>query len=85
MSEKYKSINKVAIATIAGTIGIELVNFILIPIMTRALGTSGYGTISIYTAWCAIIMAVCGLQTTQSIVYIIAEKEKKIQIRVIKE
>lgn len=79
MAAKYKNINKIGIATIAGTIGVELVNFILIPIMTRALGTSGYGTISIYSAWSSVIIAVCGLQTTQSIVYIIAEKKEKVQ------
>lgn len=76
MQSKYKSINKIGIATIAGTLGVELVNFLLIPIMTRALGKSGYGTISIYTAWCAIIIAICGLQTTQSIVFIVSDKDK---------
>lgn len=76
MQKKYKNINKIGIATIAGTMGVELVNFLLIPIMTRALGTSGYGTISIYTAWCSIIIAICGLQTTQSIVYIITDKDE---------
>jgi len=78
---EYKSINKIAILTIAGAMAIELTNFLLIPIMTRALGTSGYGTVSIYTAWCTIAIAVCGLQTTQAVVYIIADKEKDLQDR----
>lgn len=78
MSHKYKSINKIGITTIIGTIGVELVNFCLIPIMTRELGTSGYGTISIYTVWCSVIIAICGLQTTQSVVYIVAEKDPKL-------
>lgn len=73
MITKYKSINRIGITTIIGAVALEAVNFILIPILTRELGTSGYGVITLYVTWCAAIVAVCGLQTTQSIVYIVAE------------
>ena len=74
MAENYKSINKVAFATIAGTLGVQFVNFLLIPILTHALGTSGFGIVSLYTVWCSLSVSICGLQTSQSIIYIIQEK-----------
>lgn len=79
MNKEYKSINKIGLITIVGMLCVELVNFLLIPILTRTLGTSGYGVISLYSTWVSIIVAVAGLQTTQSIVYIVNDEKKDVQ------
>jgi O-antigen/teichoic acid export membrane protein len=76
MSNSTKSINTISIITIASEAILQITNFILIPILTRALGASGYGTISLYNTWLAIIIAVCGLQTTQAVIYIILDKDE---------
>lgn len=65
-----KSMNYIASISIIGSILIQAVNFLLIPVLTRELGPSGYGIISIYTTWVAIINAVVSLQTTQAIIHI---------------
>lgn len=79
MKSKYNNINKIGLITIIGTICLECVNFLLIPFLTRSLGTSGYGTISLFSTWVTIIIAVAGLQTTQSIAYIVNDEKKDTQ------
>jgi O-antigen/teichoic acid export membrane protein len=64
---KQLSENKMALFNILSTVIVAGINFITIPIFTRVLDTSGYGIISIYTAWVQICTIFIGLKADGSI------------------
>ncbi len=64
---KSKSENALAFYNLMGPIILNGINFFTVPIFTRLLGTSGYGVVSVYTAWVQILAIVIGLQTGTTI------------------
>lgn len=55
------SINYIVILNIIGTVSYQAVNFLLTPILTRALGTHDFGVITLYTSWVNILVPVISL------------------------
>lgn len=62
-----KSESKIASLNILSTALIAGINFITIPIFTRMLDTTGYGIVSIYTAWVQIFVVIIGLKVDGTI------------------
>lgn len=64
---KEKSSSQVISINVLCTLCINMVSMITMPILSRLLGTEGYGLISIYTTWATIFTVISGLQVNVSI------------------
>lgn len=70
MSSKLKNINKYYKSGIGYTIGNFMLKgmvFITVPIFTRLMSTSDYGTFSTYTAWISVLSVLVGFNLSISI------------------
>lgn len=66
MSKNKKNINRIVILNIISTFIIKIVSIITAPIISRLLGTNGYGIISVYTTCVSFISIIFGLQTVST-------------------
>ena len=64
---KEISSNKVVVYNLAGKFILNGINFFVVSIFTRLLGTENYGLFSLYITWQSIVLIIIGLQT-QSII-----------------
>lgn len=67
MAQRALSENKMALYNILSTVIVAGINFFSIPIFTRMLSTSGYGIVTVYTAWVQICTVFVGLKADGSI------------------
>ena len=58
---KPKNINRIVILNVIGTIIYQGINFLLTPILTRALGTYDFGVVTLYISWVNILMPIVSL------------------------
>lgn len=79
MYGKALSENKMALYNILSTVLVAGINFFSIPIFTRMLSTSGYGIVTVYSAWVQICTVFVGLKADGSIGSAIANLDDDVQ------
>lgn len=61
ISRKKVNLNRIIILNIIGTVSYQAINFLLTPILTRALGQYDFGVVTLYTSWISILLPILSL------------------------
>ena len=59
--KKKVNLNYIIILNVIGTISYQAINFLLTPILTRALGQYDFGVVTLYTSWINILLPILSL------------------------
>ncbi|MBQ8606249.1 MAG: oligosaccharide flippase family protein [Clostridia bacterium] len=76
---KTSKMNRIVILNIIGTFFYQAINFILTPVLTRALGNYDFGIVTLYTSWVNLLIPILSLSIdacVSLVVVYIDEKER---------
>lgn len=80
-AQSNKKINSIVVLNIIGTFLYQGINFLLTPILTRALGTYDFGIVSLYSTWANFLFPVISLSTSVVIPHIKMYISEELQSR----
>lgn len=80
---KEKSSNKIIVYNMVGKFIFNGINFLMVPIFTRMLGTDNFGLFSLYLTWENILLIIVGLQSQSIIGNISIKYTKKERMKIL--
>lgn len=75
--QKKNKMNRIVILNILGTFFYQGINFILTPVLTRALGSYDFGIVTLYTSWVNLLLPILSLSIDAAVALVIVYIDEK--------